>query len=178
MTNKKPEQNIILFKGSALDVKVDAIVNSANRSLLAGDGVDGAIHKAAGKELLEECKTLNGCKPGHCKITNAYNITWAKYIIHAVGPRWVDKDAAALLWNCYYEALQLAARYNCHSVAFPCISTGIYGMPLDLAANQALGAINKWLGENENTDLTIYICCYREAEYKIYNKILNKKTEE
>ena len=175
MTDNKTERKIILFKGSVLDVNVDAIVNSANRSLLAGDGVDGAIHRAAGKELLEECKALNGCQTGHCKITKAYNITQAKYIIHAVGPRWIDKDAAELLWNCYYEALQLAVLYNCHSIAFPCISTGIYGMPLDLAANQALSAITKWFSENENINMTVYICCFRESEYKIYSEILYPK---
>ena len=172
MNNGRERNRILLFRGSVLDVQADAIVNSANCSLLAGGGICGAIHKAAGKELLDECKTLGGCKTGRCQITRAYNIKQADYIIHAVGPRWIDQDAPQLLWNCYYETLQLAAQYHCHSIAFPCISTGTHGMALDLAANRALNAIGKWFSENEENPMTIYLCCYREAEYETYREIL------
>lgn len=168
---------IQLHRGSVLDVTVDVIVNAANCSLLAGGGVDGAIHRAAGYELQEECNSLNGCQTGHCKITKAYQITWAKYIIHAVGPRRNERDASELLWNCYHEALQIAAQYNCHSIAFPCISTGIYGMPLEIAADQALDAIERWVREHPDYDMRIILCCYREEEYKVYSEMMSAKSK-
>ena len=176
LTHKALETRSViqLYRGSVLDVSVDAIVNAANCSLMAGGGVDGAIHRAAGSELQEDCDSLNGCQTGHCKITKAYQITWAKYIIHAVGPRWNEKDAPALLWSCYEEALQTAARYDCHSIAFPCISTGIYGMPLEIAARQALDAIGFWMREHPNYEMHIFLCCYREEEYKVYSGMLQK----
>lgn len=158
-----------------LDVQADAIVNAANKSLLAGGGVDGAIHRAAGPALQAECITLNGCETGNCKITKAYNITQARCIIHAVGPRFTDEGVSEKLWNCYYRALQLAAENDCHSVAFPCISTGVYGVPIEFAAKQALNAIAAWFRDRHDYAMDVILCCYREEEYKIYNALLTHR---
>ena len=171
----RPKSGIRLYRGSVLDVHVDAIVNAANKSLLAGGGVDGAIHRAAGPALLEECITLNGCKTGDCKITKAYDITWAKYIIHAVGPRFTDEGVPEKLWSCYYRALQLAADNDCHSIAFPCISTGVYGVPIEFAAKQALNAITVWFREHPDCPIDVYLCCFREEEYRVYTKLLSEE---
>ena len=163
---------IRLYRGSVLDVPADAIVNAANETLLGGGGVDGAIHRAAGPRLLEECRTLNGCETGRCKITKAYDITWAKYIVHAVGPRVTDAGAPEKLRGCYVGALQLAADNGCQSVAFPCISTGVYGVPIDLAAKTALAAIADWLKAHPAHAMTVTLCCDREEEYRIYKELL------
>ena len=165
---------IHLFRGSVLDVRVDAVVNAANESLLGGGGVDGAIHRAAGPALLAECRTLNGCKTGDCKITKAYNITWAKYIIHAVGPRVTDDGVREKLAGCYARALDLAAENGCRSVAFPCISTGVYGVPIDLAANVALNAINEWFRAHPGCLIDVTLCCYRDEEYRVYSELLSE----
>ena len=148
LRENKPMSKIHLFRGGVLDVRADAVVNAANESLLGGGGVDGAIHRAAGPKLLEECRTLNGCETGDCKITKAYNITWAKHIIHAVGPRVSDADVPGKLAGCYARALELAAANDCRSVAFPCISTGVYGVPIDLAAKVALRTVGRWLQDH------------------------------
>ena len=174
--NIQKKSVVRLFRGSVLDVHVDAIVNAANKSLLAGGGVDGAIHRAAGPALLEECITLNGCKTGDCKITKAYDITWAKYIIHAVGPRFTDDGVPEKLWTCYYRALELAAANDCHSIAFPCISTGVYGVPIEFAAKQALNAIAVWFRERPDYAMNVILCCYRDEEYKIYTALTSGET--
>ena len=168
----KPQSKIMLYQGSVLDVHADAIVNAANKSLLGGGGVDGAIHRAAGPKLLEECRTLNGCDSGDCKKTKAYNITWADYIIHAVGPRNGEEGVPERIWGCYYRALQLAARSDCHSIAFPCISTGAYGVPIDFAADYSLHAIIRWLQEHSDYVMNVFLCCYREEEYKAYSELM------
>ena len=172
LRENKPMSKIYLFWGSVLEVSADAIVNAANGSLLGGGGVDGAIHRAAGPALLAECRTLNGCETGYCKITKAYDITWAKFIIHAVGPRVTDDGVPEKLAGCYDRALQLAADNDCHSVAFPCISTGVYGVPIDFAAEVALNAINGWFRAHPDYPIDVTLCCYREEEYRAYSELL------
>ncbi len=163
---------IKLVKGSVVYQQADAIVNAANKSLLGGGGVDGAIHAAAGPELLKECYTLHGCDTGEAKITKAYNIKNAKYIIHTVGPIYGANDNdAKLLSNCYYNCLNLAAKNDCHSIAFPGISTGIYGYPLLDACRVAIDAIKNWDEDNEDYSMTVILACFSDKEYGAYESL-------
>lgn len=152
MTKTQIKQaNIVAFEA-------DAIVNAANSSLLGGGGADGAIHRAAGKELLHECRLLGGCKVGQAKLTGAHDIQSAKYIIHTVGPvyrGYSPERAAELLASCYISSLDLAEQKQLRSIAFPGISTGIYGYPLAEATRVALDAIEGWLLEHPNTSLKV-----------------------
>lgn len=167
-----PKSHIVFVKGSVVDMHVDAIVNAANTSLLGGGGVDGAIHRAAGPELLKECRTLHGCAVGEAKITKAYGITHADHIIHTVGPvyRGNEKDAA-LLGACYYNSMELAYRNGCRSIAFPGISTGVYGYPIDKAAQVSLSATVHWLENHKDVVMNVYFCCFRDSELKAYREI-------
>lgn len=150
-------------------LKVHAIVNAANQSLLGGGGVDGAIHAAAGPGLLAECRTLVGCAPGQAKATQGYLLP-ARYIIHTVGPVWHggNRGEPELLRSCYTNSLKLAMELGCQSIAFPCISTGIYGYPPKLAAREAVTActqFREYRGE-------IIFCCFSKGDYDIYRELL------
>ncbi len=164
--------NIHLVKADITKLEVDAIVNAANRTLLGGGGVDGAIHRAAGRQLLEECKTLNGCRTGSAKITKGYNLP-AKYVIHAVGPVWHggNRNVDELLKSCYTTSMELAAEHSCRSIAFPNISTGVYRFPKKRAAHNAIEAVT--LFPNDNNLLTdIYFVCFDDENYNIYQELL------
>jgi len=147
--------------GDITTLDVDAIVNAANRSLLGGGGVDGAIHRAAGPDLLKECKTLGGCETGSAKITRGYGLK-ARHVIHAVGPVWSggDKNEEALLAGCYRTALDLAAGHKLASIAFPSISTGVYRFPPDLAARVAVGTVAAELAAHPRGMKRVVFCCF------------------
>ena len=156
-------------------LKVDAIVNAANKSLLGGGGVDGAIHKAAGALLLQACKQLNGCQTGQAKITHGYNLP-AKYIIHTVGPIYRFHDQAEdeqLLRYCYRNSLDLAKKYNLKTIAFSSISTGVYGYPKKEAAQIAVSTCKKWLADNGNL-LEITFCVFDKENLNINRQLLEK----
>lgn len=163
---------INIVKGSVVDMHVDAIVNAANSSLLGGGGVDGAIHRAAGPGLLEECRKLNGCKCGEAKITGAYNIKNAKHIIHTVGPIYSgSKQDAELLSACYKNSMDLALVNGCSSVAFPGISTGVYGYPIAEAAKVSLDTVLRWFDEHLDATMNVYFCCFRDSELDAYMRL-------
>lgn len=169
--SRLPESHIELVRGSVVDMHADAIVNAANKTLLGGGGVDGAIHRAAGPELLRECRTLNGCQTGEAKITKAYNITYADHIIHTVGPVYRGRERdAELLGACYYNSLDLAFNNGCKSIAFPGISTGVYGYPLDEAAQVSSQAALRWIKDHRDAVINIYFCCYKDAELNAYRR--------
>ena len=174
---KRPENELQCYVGDITKLPLDAIVNAANCSLLGGGGVDGAIHRAAGRELLEECRTLNGCMTGEAKITKGYKLP-AKHVIHTVGPIYEGHgDEAQLLYNCYFNSLNLAAKHNLHSIGFPAISTGVYGYPKEEAAHVALAAISKWFDENKDYGMLVILVCFSDADHKIYERMLAEKHE-
>ena len=160
-------------KGDITKLKVYAIVNAANASLLGGGGVDGAIHRAAGQKLLEECRTLNGCPTGEAKITKGYNLP-AKYVIHTVGPVWNGgkNNEDNLLANCYRGSLRLAVENNIKTIAFPAISTGVYHFPLERATKIAITEAKNFLEQNDEIEKIIFVA-FDERTYDCYKKMLN-----
>lgn len=166
------EENIILIKGDITLTDADAIVNAANSMLLGGGGVDGAIHRAAGPELLEECRTLNGCPAGEAKITRGYNLK-AKHVIHTVGPVWHggQNDEESVLASCYMNSLKLAKDNAIKTIAFPAVSTGVYGFPKDLAAMIAVSETRRFLKSNNLPERVIFVV-FDDENYNIYKSYL------
>jgi O-acetyl-ADP-ribose deacetylase (regulator of RNase III) len=157
------------IKADITTLKTDVIVNAANSSLSGGGGVDGAIHAAAGPALLAECKTLNGCKTGDAKITKGYNLP-CRFVIHTVGPIWKKENGkeAELLASCYKKSCRLAIEHNLKTIAFPSVSTGVYGFPKEPAAKIAIATCAPFSGQ-----LDITFCCFSEKDLKIYQQLLN-----
>ncbi|WP_320113589.1 O-acetyl-ADP-ribose deacetylase [Draconibacterium orientale] len=164
---------IQLHRGDITQLEVDAIVNAANKSLLGGGGVDGAIHRAAGPELLNECRQLNGCETGDAKITKGYNLP-AKYVIHTVGPVYNGGryNEAEKLASCYRRSLEEALQNGVKYIAFPNISTGIYGYPKQEAAKIATQTVKDFFANNQEIE-TVIFCVFDEENYNIYQKLLN-----
>ncbi|MES2703119.1 MAG: O-acetyl-ADP-ribose deacetylase [Bacteroidota bacterium] len=166
--------NITVIKGDITTQSVNAIVNAANTSLLGGGGVNGAIHRAAGPQLLDECRTLKGCKTGEAKITRGYNLP-AKHVIHTAGPVWHggSNNEQQLLYNAYYNSLTVAMNNGMRTIAFPGISTGIYGFPKQLAAATALRAVSDFNRKNPDAITDIIFVCFDDENLNIYKSLLD-----
>ncbi len=164
---------IEIIKGDITKLNIDAIVNAANSSLLGGGGVDGAIHRAAGPELLNYCRKLNGCPTGNARITPGFKLS-AKHVIHTVGPVWRggNYNEENLLANCYKSSLRLAVENELKSIAFPAISTGVYGYSLEEATNVAVQTVMKFLQSDSSINKVIFVC-FDERTFEIYNKLLS-----
>jgi O-acetyl-ADP-ribose deacetylase (regulator of RNase III) len=163
---------IKLHQGDITKLEVDAIVNAANKTLLGGGGVDGAIHRAAGKVLFDECKTLKGCDTGDAKITKGYKLP-AKFVIHTVGPVYTDggHNEAEKLSDCYRKSLEVAIENGIKTIAFPNISTGVYGYPKNKAAEIAIKTVADFLKQNSKIEKVVF-CVFDEENFKLYQKIL------
>ena len=163
------------IQGDITRLAVDAIVNAANSSLLGGGGVDGAIHRAAGPELLAECRTLGGCNTGEVRLTRGYRLP-ARYVIHTVGPVWHGglRGEPELLASCYRQSLKLAAGNGISTLAFPSISTGVYDYPIELAAEIAVATVRSCLPEH-STIREVLFCCFSSDDLQVYERVLNSK---
>ena len=172
MENAMRSGKITVTQGDITKQKVDAIVNAANTSLLGGGGVDGAIHRAAGRQLLEECRTLWGCATGDAKITRGYHLP-AKYVIHTAGPVWGGgaRGEDEMLASCYRRSLEVAVKHGVKSIAFPCVSTGVYGFPQERAAKIAVREVTKFLDENPSIEKVVFVC-FLQRDYELYAELL------
>lgn len=159
---------IDIIQGDITTLAVDAIVNAANESLLGGGGVDGAIHRAAGAKLLEECRSLGGCPTGQAKITQGYNLP-AKYVIHTVGPVWQGgrRDESNLLASCYVSSLELAVKNRIKTIAFPAISCGVYGYPVEEAAKIAIASVLEFVKQRDFLEKVLFVC-FGDPVYRAY----------
>lgn len=168
------KNKVFIITGDITKQETDAIVNAANTSLLGGGGVDGAIHRAAGAELLEECRTLNGCRTGEAKITKGYNLR-AKYVIHTAGPVWNggNHGEAEKLAECYKNALQVATKNDIKTISFPSISTGAYRFPADKASQIAVNEILKFLKQNQSIAKVLFVC-FDDKTAEHYKKALGE----
>lgn len=168
------QERIEVVEGDITKQKVDAIVNAANTTLLGGGGVDGAIHRAAGPELLAECRKLGGCATGQAKITKGYRLP-AKWVIHTVGPVWHggDQNEAGLLASCYRSSFALAEEHRIRTLAFPSISTGAYGFPMERAARIAVGETRKFLEENRSIEKVLLVC-FGLSAWETHSRVLGE----
>ncbi|RZL95871.1 MAG: O-acetyl-ADP-ribose deacetylase [Variovorax sp.] len=160
------------IKADITHLQVDVIVNAANSKLLGGGGVDGAIHRAAGPELLEACRALGGCPAGNAKLTKGFLLP-ATYVVHAVGPVWQGgkQNEPELLASCYRRALELATGVNAKTLAFPCISTGVYGYPVNQAARIAVAQVRAYVAENGGLEEVVF-CCFSDTDLAMYDALL------
>ena len=166
---------ITLVQGDITTQQVDAIVNAANERLLGGGGVDGAIHRAAGPQLLEECRTIGGCPTGEARITKGYRLP-AKFVIHTVGPIWQggERNEPELLASCYRNSLRLAVDNGVKTVAFPSISTGVYGFPIERAAPIAIGTVQDFLAGESSLEEVRFVC-FSSDDYVVYRQELERR---
>ncbi len=170
---KEIRERMEILQGDITKLKTDAIVNAANSSLLGGGGVDGSIHRAAGPGLLAECRTVGGCPAGEARITKGYNLP-AKYVIHTVGPVYSGKPRdSQLLSSCYRNSLQLAADHNAVSIAFPAVSCGVYGYPIEKACIIAVETVAEFLKKNQSVRKVVFVL-FSSGDYRVYKEYFEK----
>lgn len=168
-----PEYKLKVVIQDITQLDCDCIVNAANQTLLGGGGVDGAIHRAAGPKLLEECRKLNGCRTGEAKITKGYCLK-ARYIIHTVGPVYGTPNDAQLLKACYWNSLELAKENGIHTIAFPMISTGVYGYPKEEAAQIAFSTVRQWQCQHQKFCMEIIFCCFDTQSFHLLSQYMQE----